>query len=140
MKEHLVSLIVITDKSVDSPQTLSKKLKLNKVIFEKKPWAKNRQPKEGVYWVLSSGLEDSKPVEDHLKYLRDCFPVDFKIEPCDFILNIYVSIGVLHDLEESFSCSLVFPSNSLIWFYKFYELLNLEIAYYPGHSDDRKLK
>lgn len=132
MREYIVSLIILTDKSIDNPQTLSKKLKLNEVIFEKKPWAKNREPKKGTYWILSSDLEDNLPIENHLQYIKDFFPADFIIKPCDFILDVYISIGLFNNFEETGYCSLLFPPESLMWFFKFYELLSLDITIYSG--------
>ncbi len=135
MKEYSFSLIIITDKSIDSPQTLSEKLNLNKVVFKRKQWAsKKREPKNKTYWILYSELEDTAPPEDHLNYIKDCLPNNFRIKLCDYILDIYISIGVFHDLDETFSFTLSFPTNSLSWFYKFYELLKLEISYYPAFS------
>lgn len=130
-KEYISAIIIKTDKEIASAEEINKRLGLEEILFQEKPWAKGRKPKEYNYWILESALEEHEPLADQLSSLVSLFPKNFKMNKDKLIIEVFLDIGFFYDCDKTPFGSLNIDIKTLKILESYFPGITLEITVYP---------
>jgi hypothetical protein len=130
-KEYITAIIIKTDKAITSSEEINKRLGLEEILFQEKPWAKDRRPRDFNYWIFESPIEDQEPLIDHLTSLASSFPDNFEMKTDKHIREVFLDIGFLYNSEETPFGSFNLDIKLLKVLESFFPGLSLEVTVYP---------